>query len=199
MAALAGLVGFAAACTSPQPAEVPLRVPHGYAARLEVTVDGQRYGFGPFVGYYFQPVERTDLSRLRFVCFNENGFYSSDAVRNQKLFEGEAVLTRLPPDPALPPRGQARIQPVFPADLPASWLASRPDPREEFVHFHSCYDARGPALLGYWLRHLAEDTFTYDMGARVTPDSILYHAVTPGPDRQFAQLVEFDRGPAPRR
>jgi len=47
-------------------------VPHGYMARLEQVHDGRMIGFGPFVGYYFRPENPMDLSRLRFVCFNEN-------------------------------------------------------------------------------------------------------------------------------
>jgi hypothetical protein len=45
-------------------------------ARLEQVHDGRMIGFGPFVGYYFRPENPRDLSRLQFVCFNENRFYS---------------------------------------------------------------------------------------------------------------------------
>jgi hypothetical protein len=37
--------------------------------------------------------------------------------------------------------------------------------------------------------------FTYDMGGRVGPDSVLYHKVMPGSDKAFARIIEFDRGP----
>jgi hypothetical protein len=33
------------------------------------------------------------------------------------------------------------------------------------------------------------------MGGRVTSESLLYHRVTKGVDRDFARIVEFDRGP----
>lgn len=42
---------------------------------------------------------------------------------------------------------------------------------------------------------MAVDEFTYDMGGRVGPDSPLYHEVTPGTDRDFAKIMEFDYGP----
>lgn len=187
-----------AGCTSRAPEAVPLRIPHGALARLEVEVDGQLYGFGPFVGYYFRPERAGDLSRLSFVCLNEEGFYSSDAPRNQLLFEGEAVLTRLPESPSSIPGGEARIQPVFFLEAPASWLETRPAPPKEFLHFHSCYDDQGATLVGYWLRHVARRSFTYDMGGRVNASSALYHTVSPGPDRAFARIVEFDRGPVPK-
>ena len=170
-------------------------MPHGSMSRLGLIHEGHRYGFGPFVGYYFRPHDPSDLTRLAFACFNERGFYASDAPRNALLFEGEAVLTRLPPAEPGIPVGGGRIRPVFFPDAPLAWLATRPEPQEEFVHFHSCYDARGAALLGYWLRHEAKRRFTYDMGARVAPGSPLYHRAAPGPDRDFGRIVEFDSGP----
>lgn len=48
---------------------------------------------------------------------------------------------------------------------------------------------------GYWLRHVGAAEFIYDMGGRVSSDSILYHRVKKGVDRDFARLIEFDRGP----
>ncbi|MGA9534804.1 MAG: hypothetical protein WBR24_02745 [Desulfobacterales bacterium] len=54
-------------------------------ARLEQVHDGRMVGFGPFVGYYFRPENPGDLSRLRFVCFNENRFYSLDMPNGAKL------------------------------------------------------------------------------------------------------------------
>ena len=49
-------------------------VPHGYMARLEQVHDVRMIGFGPFVGYHFRPEDPGNLSRLQFVCFNENRF-----------------------------------------------------------------------------------------------------------------------------
>jgi len=170
-------------------------VPHGYVSRLEVTWEGRRYGFGPFVGYFFRPDDPSDLTRLRFLCYNERSFYASDAPENALLYEGEAVLAALPEVGFAPPSEGGRIRPVLFADVPAPWLATRPEPQAEFVHFHSVHDAAGPASVGYWLRHEAQRSFTYDMGGRVGPEGPLYHAVLPGPDVAFAHLVEFDRGP----
>lgn len=82
-----------------------------------------------------------------------------------------------------------------PAHSPSPWIDSRPEPRDEFLHFHSCYDARGPVLTGYWLRHEAVSEFTYDMGGRVDRESPLYHEVRPGTDKDFARIIEFDSGP----
>ena len=83
-------------------------VPHGYMARLEQVHDGRMVGFGPFVGYYFRPEDPGDLSRLRFVCFNENRFYSSDMPSGAKLYEGTAAQpAKIIPMPVswLPPNG----------------------------------------------------------------------------------------------
>jgi hypothetical protein len=164
-------------------------------ARLEVAWDGRWYGFGPFVGYYFRPDDPGDLTRLHFICYNERGFYASDAPGNALLYEGEARLAQLPEVGFPLPAEGGRIRPVPFVDAPASWLAARPEPQAEFVHFHSAYDATGPARVGYWLRHEARGRFTYDMGGRVGPEGPLYHRVLPGPDRSFAHLVEFDWGP----
>ncbi|HSH68854.1 MAG TPA: hypothetical protein VK997_02970 [Deferrisomatales bacterium] len=189
------LLVLCAACAQ-GPGEVPLEVPRGYMQRLQVRHDGQLYGFGPFVGYYFRPPDPGELSRLRFVCFNEQGFYASDAPRNALLFEGDAVLAELPAgEAALAGEPGDRIRPVFDPDLPQTWRATRPDPADQYRHFHSCYDANGPARVGYWLRHAGKGTFTYDMGARVSAGSPLYHRVRPGADLEFASSVEFDRGP----
>jgi hypothetical protein len=163
--------------------------------RLAVTDEDHRYGFGPFVGYYFRPADPKDLTRLEFLCFNEQGFYASDAPKNALLFEGEAVLVRLPGVREEIPQGADRILPVFFETAPRSWLETRPEPQAHFTHFHSCYDARGPALLGYWLRHEARSAFSYDMGGRVGTQSPLYHRATPGADHRFARAIEFDRGP----
>lgn len=175
-------------CADPPADGMPLHVPV-----LEVQ-DGERvYRFGPFVGYYFRPQAPGDLSRLEFVCFNQRRFYTRDLPENALLYEGQAVLTRLPGGALA--AGEGRIQPVFFEDAPVAWLDSRPEPRDEFLHFHSCYDAQGPVLVGYWLRHVAAGDFTYDMGGRVGPESPLFHRVKRGVDRAFARIVEFDRGP----
>lgn len=171
-----------------------LAVPHGYMARLEQVHDGQLIGFGPFVGYYFRPVKVDDLGRLRFVCFNENRFYSSDMPEGAKLYEGTAVRVTLPQaDVAIPT--PERINPIYFEAAPEAWRRTRPDPRELFVHFHSCYNARGAVQTGYWLSHVAVADFTYDMGGRVAEASPLYHRVRKGADRDFARIIEFDRGP----
>jgi hypothetical protein len=91
--------------------------------------------------------------------------------------------------------GQNRINPVSFEQAPPQWLQSRPQPADVYLHFHSCYDARGAVRQGYWLRHVGVAEFTYDMGGRVSIDSILYHRVKKGEDRDFARLIEFDRGP----
>jgi hypothetical protein len=169
-------------------------VPHGYMARLEQMHDGRMIGFGPFVGYYFRPENPRDLNRLRFVCFNENRFYSSDMPDGAKLYEGMAVWVTLPQaDINIPAKN--RINPVFFREVPEAWLNTRPEPQDDFVHFHSCYDGTGPVLTGYWIRHVAVSVFTYDMGGRVGKNGPLYHRVHKGPDRDFARIIEFDRGP----
>ncbi len=173
-------------------------VPRGYVSVLEVEKGDRLLGFGPFVGYYFRPESPDDLSRAQFVCFNERSFYTTDVPENAKLFEGEARLVQLPDaDRSLPDAD--RINPVYFSDAPPQWLESRPEPKDEFLHFHSCYDAAGPTRFGYWIRHAGVATFTYDMGGRVGPDSPLYHQVSPGVDKDFARIVEFDRGPDRRK
>ena len=180
---------------APAAAPSPVTVPHGFHSTLQVLRDGHLYRFGPFVGYYFRPVQRGDFSRVEFVCFNEEGFYASDVPDGAKLFEGEGVLARLEPVEEAVPEGDARIQPVFFDNAPAAWTGDRPDPQEEFLHFHSTYDAAGAAFLGYWLRHRAVGEFTYDMGGRVDRSSPLWHRLRPGPDRDFPRIIEFDSGP----
>jgi hypothetical protein len=171
-----------------------LHVPRGYQPVLEIASDGRLLSFGPFVGYYFKPIDPVDLTLLSVRCFNENRFYTKDLPENALLFSGEAVFVRLP-DAGRPIPAKARINPVFFPDAPAAWKNTRPEPQDEFVHFHSGYDATGPALAGFWLRHVAEASFTYDMGGRVSKESPLFHRVKPGPDRAFARIIEFDRGP----
>ncbi|MBF0233043.1 MAG: hypothetical protein HQK65_08390 [Desulfamplus sp.] len=169
-------------------------VPHGYMSRLEQVHDGRMIVLGPFVGYYFRPEDPGDLSCLRFVCFNENLFYSSDMPEGAKLYEGTAVRTTLPLTDAVIP-SQDRINPVFFQEAPEAWLNTRPEPRDEFVHFHSCYNGTGSVMTGYWIRHVAVSEFTYDMGERVGKESPMYHRVSKGIDRDFARIIEFDRGP----
>ncbi|MCF8036786.1 MAG: hypothetical protein K9K62_07930 [Desulfobacteraceae bacterium] len=169
-------------------------VPRGYVSQIRVEQQDRVLSFGPFVGYYFRPEARGDFTRLQFVCFNEQNFYTDDLPENAKLFEGTAVLTRLPDvDFSLPDSG--RINPVYFPEAPARWTAARPEPGDAFLHFHSCYDTQGPVLTGYWFRHEAVAAFTYDMGGRVGPQSPLYHEVVPGTDKDFARIIEFDSGP----
>jgi len=175
---------------------VGVQVPHGYSARLLISRNGQLYRFGPFMGYYFRPVERGDFSEVEFVCFNENSFYTDDVPAGAKLYTGRGVLRRLEPvDGAMPDEG-GRIRPVFFDAAPQAWLDDRPEPQDEFVHFHSTYNAGGATWLGYWLRHRATAEFTYDMAGRLSKDSPLYHKVSPGVDRDLARVVEFDFGPS---
>jgi hypothetical protein len=169
-------------------------VPRGYLPVIEIEIGDRLVGFGPFVGYYFKPQSPDDLRRLHFVCFNEKSFYTRDLPANEKIFEGDAVLTRLA-DVGFEIPADDRINPVIFSAAPAQWLQNRPEPKDEFVHFHSCYDATGPVLAGYWLRHRGTAEFTYDMGRRVGPDSPLYHRVISGTDKGFARIMEFDRGP----
>lgn len=171
-------------------------VPHGYVSALRMAENGYQINFGPFVGYYFKPENPTDLSRLTFVCLNERQFYTKDLPDGALLFEGDAVRTTLSAAASTPVSAGDRMVPVFGDEIPQAWLDTRPMPQEEFVHFHSGYDAAGPVFTGYWLRHRAVAAFTYDMGARVGPDSPLFHRVTPGPDLDFPRIVEFDAGPS---
>lgn len=171
-----------------------ITIPHGYMARLEQVHEGRLIGFGPFVGYYFRPEDPNDMSRLNVVCFNEKRFYSSDMADGVKLYEGTAILVTLPPADIVTP-AKDRINPVFFQEAPDGWRNSRPEPQDEFVHFHSGYDSTGPVLTGYWIRHVAVSEFTYDMGGRVGTESPLYHRVRSGPDLDFARIIEFDRGP----
>lgn len=186
---------FAWGCSGQQERQSSPPVPRGYQAELRVERDGEVAGFGPFVGYYFHAADPDDLSRLSFVCFNERGFYSSDAPVNARLFSGEAVLGTLPGSRSDQPEPEGRITPVFFSDAPAAWLDARPEPKESFRHFHSLHDGAGARMDGYWLAHRGEASFTYDMGGRVGPDSPLYHAVSSGPDSRFATIIEFDQGP----
>ncbi|SMC25989.1 hypothetical protein SAMN02746041_02488 [Desulfacinum hydrothermale DSM 13146] len=174
--------------------KVPLRLPRGYAPVLEFVHNGRLLHFGPFVGYYFRADAPGDMRRIRLVCFNEGKFYASDASENALLYQGDGVLTELPPAGIPISRGQERIYPIFFTTAPAAWLHTRPNPRDAYVHFHSCHDATGPVLTGYWIRHVAVRDFTYDMGGRVGPGSPLYHKVQRGPDKRFARIIEFDRG-----
>lgn len=187
---------FTGGCGASEKEPVPLQIPRGYVQRLEIHQEEGVVRFGPFVGYYFAPPDPKDLTRLRFVCFNEKRFYTRDLPANARLFEGEARLAQLPNvgfdiRKAPPPR----IRPVFFEKAPNAWTATRPEPVDQYRHFHSCYNARGAVRTGYWLRHEAVDTFVYDMGGRVSASSPLYHRVTPGPDTGFAKVIEFDNGP----
>jgi hypothetical protein len=178
-----------------KPFETPI-VPRGYLNRLEIQVDDRVLSFGPFVGYYFKPSSGSDLSQLDFLCFNERSFYTRDLPAGVLLFSGQARWRRLPgAETTIPAKGR-RIVPVFFSKAPEAWLDSRPAPQDDYIHFHSAHDSRGAVHYGYWLRHTAKARFTYNMGERVTRDSPLYHRVEPGPDRQFARIIEFDHGPA---
>lgn len=189
---------FALAACQTEPTGAPLDkpiVPRGYMDRLEIQVDDRVLSFGPFVGYYFKPSSGDDLGRLDFVCFNERSFYTRDLPANALLYKGQARRQRLPDAQTPIPTDGGRIVPVFFSQAPKAWLDARPVPRDEYAHFHSAHDGRGAVYYGYWLRHVAQAQFTYDMGGRVAPGSPLYHRVEPGPDRQFARIIEFDHGP----
>jgi hypothetical protein len=180
-------------CTDAEVEKAEPAVPRGYTDTLAIETEDGLIGFGPFVGYYFRPPNPQDLSLLHFVCYNEGQFYTLDLPDGSHIFEGEARFVEL--------RGRGfdlpsrdRVKPVFFDQAPAEWLLTRPEPKEEFVHFHSCYNSAGPVYAGYWIRHLGKARFTYDMGGRVGPGSPLYHEVTPGPDKKFARIMEFDRG-----
>lgn len=189
-----------AACGTDSTAPAPEKptVPRGYLHRLEIQVDDRVLSFGPFVGYYFKPSSGDDLSQLDFVCFNERSFYTRDLPANTLLYRGHARWQRLPDTGTAIPADGGRIVPIYFSQAPDAWWRSRPAPGDEYVHFHSAHDGRGAVYYGYWLRHTAKARFTYDMGGRVSPESPLHHRVAPGPDRQFARIIEFDHGPLNR-
>lgn len=171
-----------------------METPRGFYTQLEFIYRGQRLSFGPFVGYYFKPRKGDDLTQLEFRCYNERQFYTDDLKADMLLFKGEAVLSALPRVRALP-RSNARIEPVFFDKAPVEWLQSRPSPQNEFVHFHSAYDATGASYSGYWLRHQPVVGFIYNMGGRVDDDSPLYHKANPDKPHRFPHIIEFDNGP----
>lgn len=172
---------------------IPLNVPKGYVQVIELEMGDRLVRFGPFVGYYFSPVEPKDLKRLKFISYNERSFYTMDLPENTKLFEGEAIFQELLNADFIVPQDD-RINPVLFGEAPQLWLDNRPEPQDEYLHFHSCYDAQGAVMKGYWLKHVGTATFTYDMGGRVGPESDLYHKVSLGIDKSFARLMEFDKG-----
>jgi len=192
---IAVLLLLLVACNGSQ-SSTPTKVPRGYFSVLRMVENGRQIHFGPFVGYYFKPENPNDLSRLAFICLNERQFYTKDLLNGALLYEGEAIRTFLPPIISIPQSNGERILPIFEDRIPDAWLATRPEPQNEFIHFHSGYNASGPVFTGYWLRHQAIAAFTYDMGGRVGPQSTLYHRVEPGPDLHFARIVEFDFGPS---
>jgi hypothetical protein len=159
--------------------------------------EGQERLEAPIGGYYFQPPDPENLLQLNFVVYNEDAFYTLDFPVNTKLFDGKAVFDTLSDVGRSLPGVDAkeRMSPVVFEQAPRQWLQSRPHPRDAYFHFHSCYDARGAVRHGYWLRHVGVAEFTYYMGGRVSIDGSLYHRVKKGVDRDFARLIEFDRGP----
>lgn len=169
-------------------------VPDGYTSILTFRHDGRLLSFGPFVGYYFRPTGSNGNDTVDFICRNERQFYTTDLPVDALLFEGRGVLTTLPNSEQPIPRNH-RINPVFFADAPDTWLETRPDPKGLYSHFHSCYNEQGAVRTGYWLRHTAKAAFTYDMGGRVGKDSPLHHEVMPGEDKAFPTIIEFDHGP----
>ena len=138
-------------------------VPPGYAERLRFTHEGRALGFGPFVGYAFKRTEEQDPTRVVFQCRNERQFYTKDLPAGALLFTGTGRLATLPETGHGIPAGR-RIVPVFFADAPQAWTDTRPAPQEAFRHFHSCYDEAGAMRTGYWLKHRAVASFTYNMG-----------------------------------
>lgn len=168
-------------------------VPRGYYEKLEIAYQGRSLTFGPFMGYYFKPTSGADTSHLKFMCYNSEQFYTDDLPSETLLFKGEAHLTTLPEVRPIADSGQ-RITPVFASEIPAAWLETRPPPQDEFRHFHSTYDQRGATYTGYWLRHASVETFTYNMGGRLSKDSPLYHKAKPGNSTNFPAIVEFDQG-----
>lgn len=191
-----GIALFPGCSGEEEPPALKKQVPRGYLQQLEISTEDGILSFGPFVGYYFKPFHPDDLTRLQLICFNERSFYTLDLPENAQLFTGEAVFATLPDAGEALPSGPGRIRPVFFHEAPQAWVDSRPTPQDEFLHFHSCYQATGPVRSGYWVRHEAVASFTYDMGGRVGKDSPLYHEVTPGPDRAFPRIIEFDHGPS---
>ena len=191
---LVGLCLALSACQEQPNSETLPQVPRGYYAQLEFVHAGKQLSFGPFVGYYFKPLRHDDLTKLQFICFNERKFYTDQLPAGELLFTGKAILTTLPDNNPRPEPSQ-RINPVFFADAPQEWLATRPEPQEQYVHFHSTYDNMGATFTGYWLRHQPEKSFTYNMGGRVASDSPLFHQASSDQPQNFPRIVEFDYGP----
>ncbi|MFN2256849.1 MAG: hypothetical protein ABR516_00010 [Desulfuromonadaceae bacterium] len=165
----------------------------GYYTQLEIAHQGRTLKFGPFVGYYFKPVSGADTSQLKFRCYNTDQFYTDELPPEALLFKGEAHLTTLPEVHLIPNSGQ-RITPVFAAETPSAWQETRPQPQDEFRHFHSTYDYSGATYTGYWLRHKSVTDFVYNMGGRLSDDSPLYHQVSTQNPAAFPAIIEFDRG-----
>ena len=191
---VAGLILMLTGCQDGPALDNQPQVPRGYYAQLEIIHNGQQQTFGPFVGYYFKPVKPDNLEHLSFICFNERGFYTDQLHDGALLFTGDAVLTTLP-DSQTRPYPEQRINPVFFESAPREWLASRPEPQEEYVHFHSAYNSQGAVLTGYWLRHRAKQPFTYNMGGRLNERSPLFHLASPDQPENFPHIIEFDFGP----
>ena len=113
-----------AACSGEQ-IQAPAKIPRGYYATLRIVADGRQLHIGPFVGYYFKPVDPSDFSRMDFICLNERQFYTKDLPDGAKLYEGEAIQTTLPREIPLPSAQGDRMHPIFDKDIPAAWWATQ--------------------------------------------------------------------------
>jgi hypothetical protein len=191
--AVAVLALVAILICSATPGSAMVDIPRGYYAQLQISHDGRALTFGPFVGYYFKPASGTDITKLELLCYNERQFYTDELPADALLFKGDAILTTLPDSHPIPDEGE-RITPIFASDAPTAWLETRPEPREQFRHFHSTYNHSGAAYTGYWLRHDPVEKFTYNMGGRLSKDSPLYHQVNPESSGDFPAIIEFDSG-----
>lgn len=166
--------------------------PPGWSRTIAVQRAGGELAFGPIDGHYWR---RTGSDTVCGLHYNAGRGTASQAPDGRLLYfvEGRLAHLPIPVDQVPQPVGDQRVVQQLTGDVPRTWLGAPMPPG--FVYWHGTYDvkARRATATGFWLRHIAVRSFTFDMGGdRGYPFT---HRVTPGVDMHFAPKLNFDVGP----
>lgn len=169
--------------------------PSGWTSTLVQRIEGEQVVFGRIPGHYWRLTPDPNV-----VCglhYNTGHTSASGEHPDALLYLVEGRLASLPLERNETPQPDEpwRVREELLEDAPVAWTQTAPE-EPGYVYWRSYYHPgrRTAEPVGYWLRHVAFSTFTFDNG-HADGNYAFTHRVEPGIDLRFAPKINFDAGP----
>ncbi len=169
--------------------------PNGWTRLIVGTMDGEQIVYGNIPGHYWRLTPDPDV-----ICglhYNTGHTSATGEHSDALLYIVEGRRAGLPLERSETPQPEEpwRVREELLEEAPVAWTETAPE-EPGYVYWRSFYHPRErtAAPVGYWLRHIAVSSFTFDNG-QDGGEYAFTHSVRPGIDLEFAPKLNFDAGP----